>query len=137
MLTPRTHRALDHVTVAVFVAAPFALGLGRAAAVVCYVLAALHLALTVATRFPVDATTGRPMAMTAHGALEVTVALILLMVPWVVPVFSLSAKVFLAVMGALLLVVWKLTPYALGDEAARPDDPGAGPPREPQPPPRP
>lgn len=135
-MTPRSHRLVDYLVVAVLAAAPFALGLGRVATIVCGVLAALHLVLTVATRFPVPGTDTRPMSLQAHGALEITVALMLLMVPWVVPVFSMTARVFLAVMGVVIAVSWKLTPYQAADDATR-AGPVAGEPRDPQPPPRP
>lgn len=136
MITPRTHRLADHLAVALFAVAPFALSFGGAAAVVSWVLAALHLALTVLTRFPVASADRRPVPLHAHGALEILVGIVLLTVPWFVPGFVTAAKVFLAVMGAAIAVVWKLTPYELGDEAAT-ADPGGAPPRGPQPPPRP
>lgn len=136
MLTPRSHRLLDYLAVAVFATAPFALSLGRAATIVCVALAVVHLAVTAATRFPVPAADSRPMSLQAHGALEITVGLVLLMVPWVVPVFSTAAKVFFAVMGVVLAVSWKLTPYRAADDATA-AGPAAGEPPDPQPPPRP
>lgn len=117
-MTPRSHRLADHLTVAVFAAAPFSLGLSGAAAVVSYVLATIHLLLTVTTRFPVHSAGRRPVSLSAHGAIEVLVGIMLLLVPWVVPVFSVTARAFLAVMGALIVVVWKLTPYEAADEVA-------------------
>lgn len=137
MLTPRTHRALDYVAVAVFVAAPFALQLEGSAEVVCYVLAGVHLAMTVVTRFPVQTADRRPLPLTTHGYVELAVGVLLLVVPWFVGVWDTTAKVFLAVMGAVILILWKLTLYGPGDEAATADPGGAGSPREPQPPPRP
>lgn len=136
MLTPRSHRLTDYLTVAVFAVAPFALGLGRAATIVCGVLAVAHLALTVLTRFPIPSADTRPLSLQGHGALEITVALVLLMVPWVVPVFSTTARLFLAVMGVLIALGWKLTPYQAADDAAA-AGPVEGEPRDPQPPPRP
>lgn len=135
-MTPRSHRLVDYLVVAVFAAAPFALDLGSVATIVSGVLAAVHLVLTVATRFPVPSADRRPMSLQAHGALEITVALVLVMVPWVVPVLSMTARVFLAVMGALIAISWKLTPYRAADDATR-AGPAAGEPRDPQPPPRP
>lgn len=135
-MTPRSHRLLDWLAVALFAAAPFALGLAGAAAVVSYALAVTHLVLTVLTRFPVPSADSRPVPLTAHGAIEILIGIALLVMPWIVPAFSMSARAFLAVMGGVLVVVWKLTPYELGDEAAA-ADPGPEEPRGPQRPPRP
>lgn len=135
-ITPRSHRLIDYLSVAVFAVAPFALGLEGVAAVTAYALAGVHLVLTVVTRFPVASADRRPMPFAGHGALEILVGIVLLLVPWMVPGFSLTARVFFSAMGAVITLVWKLTPYHAGDEAAA-AGPAAGEPRGPQPPPRP
>lgn len=137
MLTPRSHRALDYVLVAVFLVAPFALRLDGSAEVVCYVLAGVHVALTVVTRFPVPDADERPVPLPVHGYVEMGVGVALLVAPWLVTAWSTTAKGFLAVMGVVILVVWRLTPYGPGDDAATADPGGAAGRRGPQPPPRP
>jgi len=62
------HRMLDFVTVLGFALAPVVLGLTGLAATLAYVLAAVHLALTLLTHFPGRA--ARPVSLVLHGAIE-------------------------------------------------------------------
>jgi len=58
VITAGLHRVLDFVTVAGFAVAPSVLGLAGFAATLGYVLAAVHLALTLLTHFPGDSVRG-------------------------------------------------------------------------------
>lgn len=73
------HRVLDFVTVAGFALAPSVPGLAGLAAALAYVLAAVHLALTLLTHFPGSA--ARPVPFLLHGAIEAVVGIALLVLP--------------------------------------------------------
>ena len=65
VITAGLHRVLDFVTVAGFAVAPSVLGLAGFAATLGYVLAAVHLALTLLTHFPGSA--ARPVSLPCMG----------------------------------------------------------------------
>src|SRR2546427_8876168 len=92
----RLHRVLDFVTVAGFALAPAVLGLAGFAATLAYVLAVVHLALTLLTHFPGSA--ARPVSLVLHGAIEGVVGLALLLLPWLVGWMG-TARTFFLVAG--------------------------------------
>jgi hypothetical protein len=67
ILSPRVHGVLDYVVVAAFLASPTVLKLSETPALIAYVLAGVHLALTLVTTFPLGAVKLVPFAI--HGAL--------------------------------------------------------------------
>src|SRR5258708_30172554 len=80
VITAGLHRILDFVTVAGFAVAPSVLGLAGFAATLGYVLAAVHLALTLLTHFPGSA--ARPVSLALHGAIEFALGVSLIALPW-------------------------------------------------------
>lgn len=102
------HRVLDFVTVAGFALAPSVLGLSGFAATLGYVLAAVHLALTLLTHFPGRA--ARPVSFALHGAIELVVGVALIALPWLVG-WAGTARTFYVVAGAVILAVWALSAY--------------------------
>ncbi|MGH7733539.1 MAG: hypothetical protein ACREOE_07550, partial [Gemmatimonadales bacterium] len=74
------HRVLDFVTIAGFALAPLLLGLTGFAAALAYVLAAVHLGLTLFTDFPGGRAHLIPLGV--HGAVECIVGIVLLALPW-------------------------------------------------------
>ena len=113
LIAPGVHRLLDFAAVVVFAVAPFAIGRGDFGlpAVICWVLAIVHLLVTLATRFP-----GRPggaIAFVAHGILELAVAIFLVASSWIFGFGPGSpARYFFVTAGAVLFLVWLLTDYA-------------------------
>jgi hypothetical protein len=102
------HRMLDFVTVAGFALAPSVLGLRGLGATLAYVLAAVHLALTLLTHFPGSA--ARPVSLLVHGAIEGVVGIALLLLPWLLG-WSGTTRTFYVVAGAVILAVWVLSAY--------------------------
>lgn len=102
------HRILDFVTVVAFVVAPSALGLVGFAATLAYLLAAVHLLLTLITRFP----PGRRglVPFEAHGLIELVVGAALIIAPFVLR-WGGVARTFYVVAGIVILAVWALTAY--------------------------
>lgn len=106
-ISPRTHGMLDYIAVAVFALAPAAFGLSGLAAGLSYLLALVHLALTLATAFPLGLV--RVVRFSTHGTVElgeggalVAAALFL---------FNGAAFWFFLAMGVVLLTVWAGTDY--------------------------
>ena len=113
LLSPRAHGYVDYLVVAWFLAGPNVFQFGGLAATIAYVLAGVHLLLTVATNFPLGLVKVVPFPL--HGLIEVGVAVLLFALPWVAG-FSIDevAKNFYVGAGAAVLVVFLITDYLAG-----------------------
>ena len=115
ILSPRVHGVIDLVTVLVLLLAPTLIGLGGSPAAIAYSLAAIHLLLTLLTRYPMGVWKTIPFVY--HGIVELIVGVALLLLPSYAGYGPGSpAKRFYLAMGAVILVVWALTAYR-GSEA--------------------
>lgn len=108
ILSPKMHGILDYAVVLVFLAAPALLGMTGIAAVLSYVLAGVHLALTLLTDFPMGVV--RLIPLTIHGWIELLVGPALIAAPWPLG-FAAHARVFYVAAGVAILVVWRATDY--------------------------
>ena len=107
LLSPRVHGVLDYVTVAVFALAPALLGLDGLAATASYALAAIHLAMTLATAFPLGVVSAVPFRL--HGTVELVVGVALVALG--LALFDGAGQAFFIAMGAVILAVWAATDY--------------------------
>ena len=104
----RQHMVIDLLAVVVFAGAPAVLGLEGAAAVLSYVLAAVHLLMTLVTAsLPWSAAGLIPLAL--HGLVEAGVGVALALLG--VLAFDGVAGTFYVVMGAVIVAVFVITPY--------------------------
>ena len=89
---------------------PRLIGFSGKQATFCYILAAVHLALTVLTRFPLGVL--KVVGFPLHGVVEFLAAIVILALPWIAAFARgvLSRNFFVSV-GLLLLFVWALTDY--------------------------
>lgn len=108
ILTPTQHGYLDYVTVVLFLAAPSVLGLTGMAGIFAYILAIIHLAMTVLTDFPLGVYKLVPFPM--HGWVERIVGPVLIIVPFVFS-FTDAATTFYIVVGIVIIIVGMLTDY--------------------------
>jgi len=108
IINPLIHGYLDYVTVAVFLLAPSLLGLSGLAGMLAYALAVIHLAMTLATDFPLGVVKLVPFRM--HGWVERVVGPALLLAPFLVG-FEGAARAFYFLLGATIIVVGLLTDY--------------------------
>lgn len=115
IIAPHSHRALDYSTVAVFALAPFVLGFGGAPAYLSITLAAVHLVLTLLTRF--DAGGQPPVPLTLHGLIELVVGITLVVLPMLMGWMG-TTRMFFMVMGVVILAVWLVTQYRLEEPPA-------------------
>lgn len=117
ILSARVHGVIDLVTVLVLVLGPLVVGLGGAPAAIAYSLAAIHLLMTLLTRFPMGVWKRIPFYV--HGIVELVVGIALLLLPTFAGYGPGSpAKRFYIAMGAVILVVWALTAYRGPDDRA-------------------
>lgn len=117
MIRPSAHRALDLLTVVGLVVAPFILRLSGPAAWLAWVLAAVHLLMTLATSFP-DRAPG-PVPFRLHGLVELLVGIVLPVLPFVVG-WTGAARWFYVVAGIVILLVRLGTRFTVRDEAESP-----------------
>lgn len=108
LLNARLHGVLDYVTVAVFALAPTVLGLVGLAATLSYVLAAVHLAMTLTTAFPLGVVGLVPFRL--HGMVEAVVAVALVAAGLLL--FEGTPRVFFLAMGLVIAAVWFATDYS-------------------------
>jgi hypothetical protein len=112
VLTPRLHGVLDYVSVGLLVLAPSVFGLAGAAALFAYVLAGVHLTMTLFTAFPGGVVKLIPLPL--HGLVEIVVGVSLAAGAWLVtPLVDLGARgrTFYSAFGVVLIIVWLLTDY--------------------------
>lgn len=108
VVTPRLHHILDFVTVAAFALAPTFVPLSGSAAVLAYALAIVHLAVTLATRFP--GADRRPLSLRAHGTLEAIVGIALIALPFAAGWVD-RARLFSVVAGVAILAIGAISRY--------------------------
>jgi uncharacterized membrane protein YhaH (DUF805 family) len=96
------------VAVVAFLAMPILLGLSGAPAMLSYALAAIHLLVTLSTKFP--DTGHRLLSLRAHGYVELVVGIALIALPWVVGWTDVARNYYMAV-GVILLLVWAGSNY--------------------------
>ncbi len=108
LIPASVHRSLDMVAVIGLIAAPILLGMSGPPAIVSYVLAAIHLIVTLTTKFP--DTGHKPLSLRNHGLIELVVGIVLIVLPWIVN-WSGVARGYYIVVGAILLVIWASSNY--------------------------
>ena len=93
------------------------MGLSGASAIISYVLAAVHLALTLTTAFPMGVVKVIPFPV--HGTLELIVSIALLALPWLAGFADqAAARNFYVGAGVVIFLVWLTTDYRAA-EASR------------------
>ena len=106
-ITPRLHGVLDYVVVVLFALAPTLFGLAGFAATLAYVLAGVHLLMTLGTAFPLGV--ARVVPFRLHGVVEMVVGVVLVLLGFAL--FAGLARAFYLVVGLVILGVWLLTDY--------------------------
>jgi len=126
VLSPRAHGFLDFVVVLGFLVAPSLFDFSGTAATVSYVLAAVHLGMTLLTDFPMGIVKAIPF--TLHGTLEFVIALTLVALPWVLDFDrDMGARNFYVGAALVIFAVWLTTDYqAAGRTVAHDKNAGIG-----------
>lgn len=104
------HGALDYLTVVILIIGPSVAGFRGHQSSLCYALAAIHLLLTLVTRFPLGLI--KVVGLPVHGAIELIVGVLLVVLPWISN-FSAGVKSrnFFVALGMLILVIFAMTDY--------------------------
>lgn len=108
ILSPRIHGYVDYLIVATFFVAPIILGLEELPAFISYILAVIHLLLTVLSDFPLGF--AKVIHFKKHGWIETIVGPLLLLLPFIVGL-SGTAQIFYITMGMIISIVALLTDY--------------------------
>lgn len=108
ILSPRIHGYLDYVTVVIFLIAPLLLGLEGLSAIIAYVLAAIHLLMTILTDFSLGF--AKLIPFKKHGWVETVVGPIVLLLPFIVGLYE-TARIFYITMGIIIIFVSLITDY--------------------------
>lgn len=104
------HGIIDYALVIFLILGPSLAGFRGRQATICYVLAALHLALTLITRFPLGAV--KALRLSLHGAIELIVGLLMIVLPWLASFSAgIRSRNFFVAIGLLVVVIWYLTDY--------------------------
>jgi hypothetical protein len=106
ILSPTQHGYLDYLTVVIFLLAPSLIGLTGMAGTIAYLLAGIHLAMTLVTDFPLGVV--KKLPFTIHGWVERVVGPVLL--PFALG-FDGATKYFYIVIGFVIILVGLLTDY--------------------------
>jgi hypothetical protein len=114
-LDPKSHGVIDYLAVVLVALAPTLFGFAGVAATLCYVVAAMQLGMSLLTAYPLSV--AKVIPFTAHGAIELAVAIFLLVAPWL---FGFSdtpaARNFFLVAGVGLVLVYAVTNYKAADQ---------------------
>lgn len=109
ILTRAQHAGVDILTVVVFALAPLVLGLEGSAATLAYILAGVHLLMTLLTA-GLPGAPGNLVPLALHGLVEAVVGVALGLIGWLA--FDGTEQAFYLVMAALILLVFAITPYS-------------------------
>ncbi len=125
ILTPFSHGIIDYAVVVALLAAPTLFHFGFVPALLAYALGAVHLALSLCTRYPLGVFRRIPFG--ARGVIQFLASLLLVALPWLAGFEQEPAarSVFIG-LGLLLFVVWLITDYARHDKATPPAPTHAG-----------
>jgi len=115
-LNPRAHGYIDYAVVLTLLLIPTALGFSQTPAVICYVLAAVHLTMTLITAFPLGVVGVIPFPV--HGAIEAVMAVALVAMPWLAGFEQeAAARNFFMISAGALALTWMLTDYKAAQAA--------------------
>jgi hypothetical protein len=108
IISNEVHAVLDYVTVVIFAFAPTVIGLSGVAAIISYVLAVVHLSMTLVTDMPFSLAKLVPIKL--HALVEAVVGPVLV-IGGLFIAFSTPARVFFVAMGVIIIAVWLLSSY--------------------------
>jgi hypothetical protein len=110
VLNAKIHGCLDYVVVLGFALAPTILGMTGLPATISYLLAFVHLSVTLVTNFPMGALKILPMK--AHGMIELAVGPTLIALPWIFGfATAYIARDFYVGAGIAVFATWLITDY--------------------------
>src|SRR5271154_865417 len=113
IISSKAHSAIDYLTVVIFALAPTVIGLSGVAAIISYVLAVVHLSMTLVTDMPFSLVKILPIKL--HALVELAVGPVLV-IGGLLLGFPTPARTFFVAMGVIIFAVWLLSSYAPSTE---------------------
>ena len=109
IISPKLHATLDYLTVVFLFVAPSVFPISEIAGYVCYLLAIVHLLLTITTDFSGGVI--RIIPYRVHGLVEFFVAWLLGISAFAYFRSNETDKLFFAVLGIVIMIVFLLTDF--------------------------
>lgn len=117
-----SHALIDYALCAFLFFGPAWIGFTGVQKHFCWILGAVHLLLTITSRHPLALL--KSVGMPIHGAIELTIGVLLLILPWIAN-FSrgVLSRNFFTGLGLLIVIVWSFSDYrASRDRVVAVDD---------------
>jgi hypothetical protein len=108
-ISPAIHAIIDYLIVIFLLASPTLFGFAETAAIFTYVLAGIHLLLTISTDY--SAGLIKVISLPLHGFIESIVGVILIALAYTLFNDDTTAKLFYIIFGTVVLYTWLLTDY--------------------------
>lgn len=106
----RYHGITDYLLVIILTIGPSVAGFAGRQATLAYVLAVTLFLLAVLTRFPLGVV--KVVGFPTHGAIELLIGLLLLILPWLANFASgIHSRTFYVTIAMLLLLIWFMTDF--------------------------
>ena len=109
IISSKAHAALDYLTVAIFALTPTVIGFGGTSAMISYVLAVVHLSMTLVTDMPFSVVKFVPIRL--HALVELMVGPVLV-IGGLLLELPTPARMFFVAMGVIIFAVWLLSSYS-------------------------
>lgn len=109
IISSEVHVALDYLTVAIFALAPTLIGLSGTSEIISYVLAIVHLSMTLVTDMPFTPIKIVPIGL--HALVELVVGPVLV-IGGLLLELPTPARTFFVAMGVVIFAVWLLSSYS-------------------------
>ena len=109
IISSEVHVALDYLTVAIFALAPTLIGLSGTSEIISYVLAVVHLSMTLVTDMPFTPIKIVPIGL--HALVELVVGPVLVIGGLLLDLPT-PARTFFVAMGVIIFAVWLLSSYS-------------------------
>lgn len=111
-LSPKVHGIIDYLVVVFLLCSPTLFGLAGRIVTFTYVLAGVHLLLTILTNYEVGLVKLLPFPL--HGLIELIVGVALVILSYTLFKNNAAGKMFYLAFGAAVLLVWLVTDYKNG-----------------------
>jgi hypothetical protein len=117
IISSEAHATIDYLTVAIFALAPAVIGLTGISAIISYVLAAVHLSMTLVTDMPFSLL--KLVSIKLHAFVELIVGPVLV-IGGLLLELPTPARTFFVAMGVIIFAVWLLSSYSRSPEQTEP-----------------
>ena len=105
-----SHAIIDYLMVLILIIGPGFAGFAGRQATMAYVLAATIFILAVLTRFPLGVI--KVLRFSVHGAVELAIALMILILPWLANFArGIHSRNFYVLIALMMLAIWLMTDF--------------------------